>query len=975
MLALLNRLTQDTRLLQLSTPLGADALVVECLRGEEAISQPYALTVAALSPDPGISLKTLIGQPVLLQLQTALPGQMRAFHGHVTSARAMGADGGLARYEITIGPWYAFLAAGRDSRIFQDQTVLDILDAIFSGWKEVGKLAPAWRYEVADRSVYPKRSLTCQYQESNLAFAERLMQEEGLFYYFEHDGDPASPSFGSHTMVIADHNDAFQPNPEPLIRFTQPGAVMAEDAMDRWRTALHWTVGGLALGSWDYRSLSMRPVTASSATASDAPISRDTPGAYAYTSREHGQRVADRQLEALEAGREVHTGAGTVRTLIPGTTFTLTGQAQLDAGEESDRQFVVLRVVHMAHNNLSADIASAVVKALGLGTLAKAINEEQDSSSLHAVGEAIAERPLYRNRIDAIRSKVPFRASSVDGHGVLLHPKPTVQGQQTAVVVGPQGAVIHTDRDHRIKVQFHWQRGEQSHSRLNHPNDGHSGAPGDDSAGTWVRIATPLAPVAGANWGTVAVPRIGSEVLIDFLDGNIDRPVVIGSVYNGQGAQDAQNNQVAQGAGAATGNAPAWFPGVADAYAHGAVLSGLKSQAMASSQAGSGAYSQLVFDDSPGEPRMALQRHAGPHSGTDELNLGHLRHQTDNQRLQTAGFGAELKTEHGAALRAGRGMLLSADARNGGSGQQLDTREAQSQIEQSNQLQISMADLAQKQNARLAAKGGAEPAPDQLPAIAQLAASAKAVGSTGNGSGGDSGGSGQVTAYSNPHLQLSAPAGIAAVTPVSAVLRSGTTSSLTAGQDINQVAQGNSMHLVKDGISLFSYGKASSADKPNQETGIRLHAASGKVSVQSQSDQTSITADKLITVASISKSVTVAAKQHVKLTAQGAYLQLEGGNILVHGPGTMSFKASMKELTGPADGSAGKPALPQAKDLYNEAFVLNHEKTGEPMANVPYRLESASGQILEGITDAEGRTQRLFTSKAEQVKLFLLNQD
>jgi uncharacterized protein involved in type VI secretion and phage assembly len=115
----------------------------------------------------------------------------------------------------------------------------------------------------------------------------------------------------------------------------------------------------------------------------------------------------------------------------------------------------------MAHNNLSADIASAVVKALGLGALAKAINEEQDSSSLHAVGEAIAERPLYRNRIDAIRSKVPFRASSVDGHGVLLHPKPTVQGQQTAVVVGPQGAVIHTDRDHRIKVQFHWQRGEQ----------------------------------------------------------------------------------------------------------------------------------------------------------------------------------------------------------------------------------------------------------------------------------------------------------------------------------------------------------------------------------------------------------------------------------------------------------------------------------------------------------------------------------
>jgi uncharacterized protein (DUF2345 family) len=161
------------------------------------------------------------------------------------------------------------------------------------------------------------------------------------------------------------------------------------------------------------------------------------------------------------------------------------------------------------------------------------------------------------------------------------------------------------------------------------------------------------------------------------------------------------------------------------------------------------------------------------------------------------------------------------------------TREAQSQIEQSNQLQISMADLAQKQGtpgwpprgARNRRRIDNQRLRNWLPVPRRSAPRAVA-------SGGDSGGSGQVTAYSNPHLQLSAPAGIAAMTPVSAVLRSGTTSSLTAGQDINQVAQGNSMHLVKDGISLFSYGKASSADKPNQETGIRLHAASSGSGVE-----------------------------------------------------------------------------------------------------------------------------------------------
>ena len=910
MLTLSDSLTQDNRILRLSTPLGPDRLVAECLRGEEALSQPYCLTVAALSSDAGIALKSLLGQPVLLQLMTAASrDDLRPFHGHVTAARMLGADGGLARYELTIGPWYAFLAAGRDSRVFQDQTVFDILDAVFGGWQDAGKLVPQWRYDVAERGLYLKRSLTCQYQESSMAFAERLMREEGLFYYFEHSGDPDSPGLGGHTMVIADHNGSFQPNAQATVRFTQPGAVMKEDALDRWRSELRWSAGGVELASWDYRGNSTRPVSAvAGAGAGDAPLRRDAPGAYAYSSREHGQRIADRQAEALAAGREIHTGAGTVRTFSPGTTFTLDGAVM---PEGADSSFAIVRVVHLAHNNLSTEVQHTALQALGAGALAAAVALEQDQSSPHAAGLGKGERPLYRNRIDAIPSSVPYRSTDADGHGLLLHPKPTVQGQQTAIVVGPPGAVIHTDRDHRIKVQFHWQRGEQSHSRLGHPvPDGHTGAPGDDQAGPWVRVATPMAPVAGANWGSVAVPRIGSEVLVDFIDGDIDRPVVIGSVYNGQGQGDAQHNQVAQGAGVATGNAPAWFPGEGGAHAHPAVLSGIKSQSMNASQSGTGAYSQLVFDDHPGEPRVALQRHATPHAGTDELNLGHLRHQTDNQRLPTAGFGAELKTAHSAALRAGQGMLLSADARSGASGNQLDSREAQAQIEQSRQLQADLAGTAHKHNARLKD----EPDPDQLPALLQMEHSAKVLQGTAAGGGGEAGGAGQVTAYSGPHMQLSSPVGIVAATPASALLAANGTSSISAGQDINFAAQGNAFNIVKGGIGFFTYGKASNAEKPNQETGIRLHAASGKVSLQSQSDITKLTADKLVTVASVTKSVNVTGKTHVMLTAQGAFIKLEGGDIMIHGPGTMLFKASKKELTGPAS-SSGQTTLPPVAKL------------------------------------------------------------
>jgi type VI secretion system secreted protein VgrG len=977
--AMLTRFTQDTRLLRLTTPLGAD-LLAECVRAEEGLSQGYALQVDALSTDAHIPLKSLLGQPALLQLLTATSrDDLRPFHGHITKVAMNGSNGGFARYTLTIEPWTAFLAHTSDSRIFQDMTVFAIVDAVFEAWQGQGTLVPAWRFDVADEALYPRRSLTTQYHESDLAFIARLLHEEGLFYFFEHTGDAGSATLGSHTVVIADHNGAFKPNAQASVNFTQPGAVMKVDSIDRWRTETRWSTNAVELRSWDYRAVNDRPVSA--LDASDAPVltSRDTPGAYAYSSREQGQRIAERQVEALAAARQQHVAAGTVRTLAPGTTFTLHGHAQFDG-----TTFAIVRAVHLMHNNLSADLLGGVIKLLGQGAVAAAGDREfklhalvgSDDISLHAVGTAMGQRPLYRNRLDVLPDSVPYRSSGVDGHGHLLHPRPTVSGQQSAIVVGPPGAVIHTDRDHRIKVQFHWQRGASSHSRLNHPTaDSHTGAPADDTAGTWVRVAT---PVAGANWGSNMLPRVGQEVLVDFIEGNIDRPVVIGSLYNGRGQQDAQYNQVAQGAGVATGNAPTWFPGESGGHAHPAALSGIKTQSMGTSQSGGGAYNQLVFDDSPGQARVALQRHAKAHEGSAELNLGHLRHQTDNQRLATVGFGAELKTAHSAALRAGMGLLLSSDARNGATGGQLDSQEAQAQIEQSHQLQLDMATLAQKQNARMLD----EPDAEKLPAITQMLHSAEVIKSAGEGTSGAGGGHGRATAYSEPHIQLSSPAGITATTAADAIFVSGNTSSITAEQDINFASQGNWFGTVKGGISLFTYGKATKPDKPNQETGIKLHAASGKVSVQAQSDVVKVTADKMITVASVTKSVNIAAKEHVMLTAQGAYLKLEGGNIMIHGPGTMEFKASMKELTGPQTNSLNSIRLPKVEQLvsgempiFSQQFDLSHlafnDDLGFSSEGLPYEVFDKNGKFLtSGRTDDAGFTDRILTN--EQTELVVL---
>jgi type VI secretion system secreted protein VgrG len=901
LLAAFNRFTQDTRLLKLTTPLGTD-LLAECVRGEEAISGGFSFRVDALSTDAHLPLKSLMGQPALLQLLTATSGQMRAFHGHVTAADISGANGGFARYHLTIEPWTRFLSFGRDSRIFQDMTVIEILDVVFKTWAGRGRLTPDWRFELGDSRVYPKRSLCTQYQESDLAFAERLMQEEGLFHYFEHSGDPAGPTLGRHTLVIADHNGAFQPNPQGAVEFTRPGAVMRADSIDRWRTESRLSTNAIELGSWDYRTVRQRQASIAAA-CSDAPMlsSRDAAGTYAWPSRQQAERIARNQQQALEARQQVHVAAGTVRTFAPGTTFTLQGHALFDELDHDDaRTFAIVRTVHLMHNNLSAEVRRSVARLLGTGRVAQALADEP---GLRAARPSNEDRPLYRNRIDAIAASLPYRSSGTDGHGRLLHPRPTVRGQQTAIVVGPSGSVIHTNRDHRIKVQFHWQRGVASHSRFSHPYpDGHTGAPGDDTAGTWVRVAT---PVAGANWGSHLVPRVGQEVLVDFLNGDIDRPVVIGSLYNGRGQVDAQHNQVAHGAGAASGNAPPWFPGENGGHAHPAVLSGIKTQALQSSQDGSGAYSQLVFDDSPGQSRLALQRHTKAHDGAAELNLGHLRHQSDNARLQPAGFGAELKTAHGAAVRAGEGLLLSSDAQSGGSGGQLDSREALAQIREGLQMQTDLATQAQKHNAKLKN----EPEPAELAAIKQMGHSAEVVGAT------DGGEQGKVAAYSEPHLQLSSPAGILAGSPADVVLSAGTTSSIGAGQDINFAAQGGSSTLVIGGIGLFTYGKASNKTKPNQELGLKLHAASGKVSSQSQSGVTSLVADKAVTVASVTKTVAISApKKHVLLTAQGAYIKLEGGNIEVHAPGKVNFKASKKELVGPQSATSEK-TMPKPGDL------------------------------------------------------------
>ncbi|MCY7369593.1 MAG: type VI secretion system tip protein VgrG, partial [Polaromonas sp.] len=567
--------------------------------------------VAAYLALPTCAPKTLLGQPALLQLELA-DGSHRPWHGHITQASLLVSDGGPARYRLTIEPWLSFLGQPQDAWVFQNQTVMQIVEGVFADYSGQGKLAPAWRWDVADELQYAQRSLCVQHQETDLAFIQRLLREEGLFYWWEHQTQEGD-TLGQHTLVIADHNAAFRPNPQPRVRYTQAGLALKTDSLTRWRNTAAVHTARIQQASQDYRSNGATPaLREQSQTGQNLPAGlgglslTDIPGLYAYEDSAQGQRLALRQMQALDAQRHQARASGTLRQAAPGSTLTLLDHPVHDGTNAARDEHVLLAVHHRARNNLRADHQAQVLSLLG------AIAKDQIKGDVQAQPDNPndTDEPVYSSTLKLQPAAAPVRmvagtASQPSLPDVRLHPRPTIHGVQTAIVVG--GAEpIHTDRDHRIKVQFHWQRGANSSHRLS-PQQGEN-APASPASGSWVRVSQAW---AGANWGANFIPRVGQEVLIGFIQGDIDRPVVMGTVYNGQGQAAAQSNQQNAGAAKASGDAPAWFPGTQPSgkhpgHQHPQVLAGHKSQELATSSQGSGGYNQLVFDDSPGQGRIEV---------------------------------------------------------------------------------------------------------------------------------------------------------------------------------------------------------------------------------------------------------------------------------------------------------------------------------------------------------------------------------
>ncbi|WP_280512632.1 DUF2345 domain-containing protein [Chromohalobacter israelensis] len=369
------------------------------------------------------------------------------------------------------------------------------------------------------------------------------------------------------------------------------------------------------------------------------------------------------------------------------------------------------------------------------------------------------------------------------------------------------------------------------------------------------------------------VPRIGQEVLVDFLEGDADRPLITGRVYNGE-------------------QTPDW-------HSHG-LLSGFKSKTYRGSK-----YNELVFDDATDQERVRLNSEAEK----SQLNLGYLIHQTGNTRGAFRGTGFELRTDAYGAIRANQGLYLTSWGQLGASGDQLDLTPAKQQLDSAYQLSDSLSQSAADHNAdaldaREHLKQAGEDADDRYGNSEQLAGSSGQTDQSNARGATDSGGRGEAARMKAPWLHMASPAGITLSTPESTHLAQGRSLSVSSGEGVN-VATGKSLVAsISETLSLFV-----------QKAGIKLFAARGKVEVQAQSDNLEATARQNLNVTSTDEKVDLSAAEEILLVSGGAYVRIKGGNIELHAPGKVTVNGATKSFGGPASLDSEVPELPEGEDV------------------------------------------------------------
>ncbi|MEN9864862.1 MAG: type secretion system tip protein VgrG [Pseudomonadota bacterium] len=461
--------TQDNRQISITTPLGKDVLLFRSMYGVEQLSDLFEYNVELQSTVKNIPFADIVGKNVTITVKFQEGGE-RFFNGIVTRFATSGGFGELTNYHATIRPWAWLLSRTSDCCIFQEKTVVEIVTEIC----EKGVYGGQARIDKSLlSSSYPKLDYCVQYRETDYNFISRMLEHAGIYFFFKHEKT-------KHTLVLIDSSSSHKPFPKyEKIEFATDDSrdKYGDERITSWITAGEIQASGFEMNDFDFE-------TALNCTNGSLKVKESIPAAFSqpayqqydypglYVKAEDGKKLALARIEAIHGQCEQIEGSTNARGLTPGCTFTMDKHPVDDLNREY--------LITSAHFYLSSDD----YKASGSGDGGK----------------------LFEAKFEALGTKYRYRAQP-------RVPKPMVQGPQTAMVVGKAGEEIWTDKYGRVKVQFHWDRKGKK----------------DEKSSCWVRVSQSW---AGRRWGAIMIPRIGMEVVVEFLEGDPDRPLITGCVYN-----------------------------------------------------------------------------------------------------------------------------------------------------------------------------------------------------------------------------------------------------------------------------------------------------------------------------------------------------------------------------------------------------------------------------------------------------------
>lgn len=443
-------------------------LLLHAFSGFEGVSQLFSFDLNLYSRDANINFDKIIGQDLTIGFLEVGGLNRRAFNGVVSRFVQLPGEGRLAHYQAEMVPWLWLLTRTADCRIFQNSTVPDIVIQVLHefGFRDV---------ESRLQKTYIKHECCVQYHETALNFVMRLMEQEGIFFFFKHETD-------KHILVVADTLSKVEMVPGRSTVSYRPlqgtGETRQDEAVHSWSRKQEFRACKYALRDFNFETPDKSLQFHVESTAAQPNRCKfeiyDYPGKYGNS--DQGDATVRRRMEEEDAARVVITGESDLRSLAPGFLFELSEFQRFEPGREQEN---------------------------GLFFLTSVMHEAREGEFRSTGGGSTSS---YSNAFTCVPSSVPFCPRRVTS-------KPIIQGAQTAIVVGPKGEEIYTDKYGRIKVQFHWDRYGKR----------------DETSSYWIRVAQPW---AGKGWGAISIPRVGDEVVVDFIDGDPDRPIVTGCVYN-----------------------------------------------------------------------------------------------------------------------------------------------------------------------------------------------------------------------------------------------------------------------------------------------------------------------------------------------------------------------------------------------------------------------------------------------------------